>query len=76
MTRGRVGAETTVSRRLFILLSELEEELQKTLKLLTQLKVQPLTEEQKENILGELSAAILHLHEHTRGLDEIIMKDR
>ena len=29
-----------------------------------------LQDDQTEDLLGELSAAILHLHEHTRGLDE------
>jgi hypothetical protein len=28
-----------------------------------------------EAILGELSAAILHLHEHTRGLDTMLDED-
>jgi hypothetical protein len=28
-----------------------------------------------EALLGELSAAILHLHEHTRGLDTILDED-
>jgi hypothetical protein len=31
-----------------------------------------LTEAQRETVLGELSAAVLHLHEHTRGLDTVI----
>ena len=31
-----------------------------------------LTEAQRETLLGELSAAVLHLNEHTRGLDSII----
>jgi hypothetical protein len=28
-----------------------------------------------ETLLGDLSAAILHLHEHTRGLDAILDED-
>jgi hypothetical protein len=34
-----------------------------------------LMEPQVEAILGELSAAILHLHEHTRGLDAVLDED-
>ena len=58
------------------LLSELGEECQRVLKLLVQLEMPGLAESQVEAVLGELSAAILHLHEHTRGLDEIIDEDR
>jgi thioester reductase-like protein len=32
-------------------------------------------EREIEAILGDLSAAILHMHEHTRGLDAIIDED-
>jgi hypothetical protein len=51
------------------------EECQRVLKLLAQLEMPGLTEAQVEAVLGELSAAVLHLHEHTRGLDEIIDED-
>ena len=54
------------------LLSELSEECQHVLKLLAQLEMSDLSETQVEDILGELSAVVLHLHEHTRGLDTII----
>ena len=56
--------------RTAILLEELGEERQRVLKLLAQLELPGLPEEQVDQLLGELSAAILHLHEHTRGLDE------
>jgi len=55
-----------------ILLRELGEECQEVLELLAQLEVAGLSEAQQETILGELSAAVLHLHEHTRGLDALI----
>ncbi len=58
-----------------VLLRELGEECQDVLKLLAQLEVAGLSEAQQETILGELSAAILHLHEHTRGLDVLIDED-
>jgi hypothetical protein len=57
------------------LLKELEEECQAILKLLAQLELPGLREEQVEDLIGELSAAILHLHEHTRGLDELLDKE-
>ena len=58
------------------LLKELGEECQCLLKLLAQLEMTGLAKAQVEVLLGELSAAVLHLHEHTRGLDEIIDDDR
>jgi hypothetical protein len=39
------------------------------------LKMAGLREAQQETVLGDLSAAILHLHEHTRGLDVLIDED-
>ena len=58
-----------------VLLSELGEECQRVLKLLVQLELAGLKDRQVEDILGELSAAVLHLHEHTRGLDTIMDED-
>ena len=58
--------------QIMTLLSELSEECQHVLKLLVQLEMPDLSEAQVEDILGELSVAVLHLHEHTRGLDTII----
>jgi hypothetical protein len=57
------------------LLTELGEECQYVLKLLAQLEIPTLKETQVDAILGQLSAAVLHLHEHTRGLDEMINED-
>ena len=57
------------------LLAELGEECQRVVKLLAQLESPSLKETQVEALLGELSAAILHLHEHTRGLDAILDED-
>ena len=75
MKVSKIKEEAIVSRRLVVLLDELNEELQNTAELLAQLRVKGLTEEQVELILGELSAAISHLHEHTDGLDELIMDE-
>ena len=74
MTASNVGVAVT-SRKLSVLLDEMEEELRNTLKLLTQLKIEGLTQDEVESILGELSAAVLHLHEHTRGLEELITEE-
>ena len=63
---------THVGGKTETLLFELGEECQRTLKLLAQLELPMLTESQRETVLGELSAAALHLHEHTRGLDSVI----
>jgi hypothetical protein len=60
---------TKIHPRLAVMLSELGEECRLVLRLLDQLETRGLTEEQAEEILGELSAAVPHLHEHTRGLD-------
>lgn len=57
------------------LLDELREECEHVLKLLSQLELPALQDDQAEDLLGELSARILHLHEHTRGLDEMIDKE-
>lgn len=65
-----------VSARTATLLEELRAECQNVSKLLAQLELPSLQEEQAEDLLGELSAAILHLHEHTRGLDEQLDKQK
>ena len=57
------------------LLTELGEECQRVIQLLTRLEIPGLKETQVEAILGDLSAAILHLHEHTRGLDTMLDED-
>ena len=62
-----------VGRRTATLLDELRDECQNISKLLAQLELSSLQDDQAEDLLGELSAAILHLHEHTRGLDERLL---
>ena len=75
MKVSKIEEKVLISRRLAILLDELDQELRNTTELLAQLKIKGLTQEQVELILGELSAAISHLHEHTDGLDELIMDE-
>ena len=64
-----------LSLRTETLLTELGEECQSVLKLLAQLERSGLVETQVDDLVGELSATILHLHEHTNGLDEILDED-
>jgi hypothetical protein len=61
-----------LSPQITALLAELGEECQNVLKLLAQLELPDLQEEQVEALIGELSAAIVHLHAHTQGLDELL----
>lgn len=63
-----------LDRRSEALLAELGEACQQTLKLLAQLEMPGLSESQIDALLGELSALVVHLHEHTSGLDKIIDK--
>ena len=61
-----------VQSTLSILLSELGEECEKVLFLLSQLKLANLTDDQKGDILAELNGSICHLHVHTENLPELI----
>ena len=63
------------SPRTMTLLNELGIECQHILKLLAQLEMTGLSRAQVEDVLGQLSAAVRHLHEHTRDLDAIIDED-
>ena len=64
-----------VGQRNAILLGELREECENVLRLLTQLELPDIQTEPSEVLLGKLSAAILHLHAHTRGLDELVDRE-
>jgi hypothetical protein len=54
------------------LLNELQEECLKAVGLIEGLKLQALTEEQTEEMLGELSASITHLRIHSEQLERLI----
>ncbi len=58
-----------------ILLAELGEECQHIVTLVTLLENAGLSDEKVEDVLGELSAAILHVHEHTRDFDDMLDED-
>ena len=53
-------------------LAELGEECARVLLLLQRLARARVSHQDRSEILGELSAAVLHLHAHTKGLDEAI----
>jgi hypothetical protein len=57
---------------LSVLLDELGEECEKVLILLNQLKLSTLTEDQRGDILAELTGSVCHLHVHTEDLQELI----
>jgi hypothetical protein len=61
-----------VNATLATLLSELGEECETVLFLLSQLRLSNLTDEQKGDILAELTGAITHLHVHTDDLPDLI----
>jgi len=52
-----------------VLFDELEEQCLRAVRYIEALKVKELTEEQREDILGELSASITHLRIQTDALD-------
>lgn len=61
-----------VNSTLSTLLAELGEECEKVVFLLSQLKLADLTDDQKGNILAELTGSICHLHVHTEDLPELV----
>lgn len=61
-----------VSSTLSTLLAELGEECEKVVFLLSQLKLTNLTDDQKGDILAELTGSVCHLHVHTEQLPALI----
>lgn len=61
-----------VNSTLSVLLKELAEECETVLFLLTQLKLPNLTDDQKGDILAELTGPVSHLHVHTEDLPDLI----
>lgn len=64
--------ETIINSTLATLMEELGEECETVLSLLSQLKLANLSNEQKGDILGQLSGSITHLHVHTESLPDLI----
>jgi hypothetical protein len=60
------------SRTTQILLRELRDECENVAALIRRLDKRGLSEAERDEVLGELSAAVLHLHTHTADLDEFL----
>ncbi len=67
-----VESPLQVDSTLSVLLTELGDECEKVLFLLSQLKLASLTDDQKGDILAELTGAICHLHVHTEDLPQFV----
>jgi len=64
--------EIDIDKTLKSLIDELEEECLHVISLIEALKVKDLTEAQREDILGELSAALSHLKIHSSEVEQAI----
>jgi hypothetical protein len=64
-----------LNKTLLVLLDELQEECLKVVKLTEGLKLEDLTDEQMENMLGELSASITHLKVHSEQVEQVIEEE-
>lgn len=65
--RPRSLPSTTVT-----LLRELREECENVVALIRRLEAPNRSARERDDILGELSAAVLHVHVHTKGLDAFL----
>jgi hypothetical protein len=72
MKAARRKAPSEVSRTTEILLRELREECENVAHLIRRLDAGVKSARERDEVLGELSAAVLHLHTHTEGLDEFL----
>ncbi|MEW6053094.1 MAG: hypothetical protein AB1552_04785 [Nitrospirota bacterium] len=64
-----------ISATLSTLLNELKDECLSTVKLINQLELETLSDEQLEEVLGELIASVTHLNVHSRAVKEELEKD-
>ena len=64
-----VGALSSTAETL---VRELREECETVVDLIRRLEARPRSARERDELLGELSAAVLHLHAHTKGLDEFL----
>ncbi|MCL1464046.1 hypothetical protein [Argonema galeatum] len=72
MMVSKIETQSKINSTLSVLLNELAEECETVLFLLTQLKLPNLTDDQKGDILAELTGAVSHLHVHTEDLPDLI----
>ena len=63
-----------IDKTLKSLIDELEEECLHVVSLIEALKIKNLTEDQREDILGELSATLSHLKIHSNEVEQVIDK--
>lgn len=68
-------ASGKISSTLATLLNELRDECLSTIKLIHQLELEHLTDEQIEDLLGEMMASVTHLHVHSAIVKEEMDKD-
>ena len=68
----KIAQPLQVNSILSILLDELGAECENILSLLSQLKLSKLTDDQKGDILAELTGSICHIHVHTEDLPELV----
>lgn len=66
--------EIDLDKTLKSLIDELEDECLHVVSLIEALKIKRLTEDQREDILGELSASLSHLKIHSNELEEAMDK--
>jgi hypothetical protein len=64
-----------LNKTLLVLLSELEDECLNAIKLSAMLKMHTLTDEQLEDLIGELSASVTHLKVHSEQLEHVLEKE-
>ena len=63
---------SSLPRATDVLLAELREECERVAGLIRRLEEHPTSERIRDELLGDLSAAVLHLHAHTAGLDKFL----
>lgn len=68
----KIAQPLQVNSTLSILLDELGAECENILSLLSQLKLANLTDDQKGDILAELTGSVCHIHAHTEDLPELV----
>lgn len=61
--------DTILPENMVVLFDELEDQCLRAIRYIEALKVKELSEDQKEDLLGELSASITHLRIQTDALD-------
>jgi len=68
----KTAEKMTLNKTLSVLIKELADECQETLKLVSQLEIKDLSAEQIASILSELAVSAVHLHTHTESFQDLI----